>query len=357
MNRIIDIVAGARPNFMKVAPILRALAPTPLKARLIHSGQHYDEVMSDVFFRELGLPAPDVHLGVGSGTHGQQTARILAEYEKHLLMSPPRGVVVVGDVNSTMACALAAVKLSIPVAHVEAGLRSFDRAMPEEINRIVTDAVSDVLLVSEPSGDVNLLREGVQPQKIHYVGNVMIDTLVHELPKAQDLPVPKRGFALVTLHRPSNVDNRERLVAIMRFLEKLAGHMSIVFPVHPRTKVRLQEFQVEVDGAVQLLEPFSYRQNLAHVARARLVITDSGGLQEETTFLNVPCLTLRTTTERPVTISAGTSTLVGNDWGKAEEAIQLVLEERYKRSSKIPGWDGNAAQRIAEKLCREWRPI
>jgi UDP-N-acetylglucosamine 2-epimerase (non-hydrolysing) len=367
-SRVVDLVAGARPNFMKIAPVLRAMgaSPGPLRARVVHTGQHYDEGMSGVFFRDLGIGEPDVYLGVGSGTHGQQTARILAAYEEHLLAVSPRpaAVVVVGDVNSTMACTLAAVKLGIPVAHVEAGLRSFDRTMPEEINRVVTDALADLLLVSEPAGEENLRREGVADGRIRYVGNVMIDTLVRELPAAVALGVPARlglpasGFLYVTLHRPSNVDEPGRLARVVAMLCSLGRRLPVVFPVHPRTRERLRAARLETALAeapgVRVLEPLGYRDSLGLMAASRLVLTDSGGVQEETTHLGVPCLTLRPNTERPVTVALGTNTVVGEEIERVEPLVGEILAGRYKKAQPIPGWDGRAAERVAAALVERY---
>jgi UDP-N-acetylglucosamine 2-epimerase (non-hydrolysing) len=365
----IDIVAGARPNFMKVAPILRAFAehPSPCRVRLIHTGQHYDETMSAIFFAQLGIPAPSIHLGAGSGAHGAQTARVLAAFEEHLLRAedPSCGAVVVGDVNSTMACALAAVKLGIPVAHVEAGLRSFDRTMPEEINRIVTDAISDVLFVSEPSGAENLTHEGISVGRIHYVGNVMIDSLVSSLDAARALDMPRRlglsgaPYAYVTLHRPANVDDGARLEALVGFLRTAAHRLPIVFPVHPRTRRRLKELQLldalAAAPGVRLLDPLGYRESLGLMASSRVVITDSGGVQEETTYLEVPCLTLRSNTERPATVTHGTNSIVGTDLAAALDLIAAALAGRHKKGRPIPGWDGQAASRIVSVLYDAWR--
>jgi UDP-N-acetylglucosamine 2-epimerase (non-hydrolysing) len=363
---VIDLVAGARPNFMKVAPVLRAMGASGgrLAPRLVHTGQHYDEGMSGIFFRDLGIREPDLHLGVGSGTHGQQTARILAAYEEHLLRTPPAAVVVVGDVNSTLACTLAAAKLGIPVAHVEAGLRSFDRSMPEEINRVVTDALADLLLVSEPAGEENLRREGVADGRIRYVGNVMIDTLVRELPAARALGVPASlglpasGYAYVTLHRPSNVDDPGRLGRGVEMLRGLGGRLPVVFPVHPRTRERLREAGLEgaLSGApgVRALDPLGYRESLGLMAGARLVLTDSGGVQEETTHLGVPCLTLRPNTERPVTVSLGTNTVVGEEIERVLPLVEEVLAGRGRKGRPIPGWDGHAAERVAAALAERY---
>jgi UDP-N-acetylglucosamine 2-epimerase (non-hydrolysing) len=360
------LVAGARPNFMKIAPVLRALAARDLPRALVHTGQHYDASLSQVFFDELGIPAPDLHLDVGSGTHGAQTARVLEAFERHLLdASPrPRGVVVVGDVNSTMAATLAAVKLGIPVAHVEAGLRSFDRGMPEEVNRLVTDAIADLLLCSEPSGVENLAHEGVAKEKVHLVGNVMIDTLARELEAARQLETARamglgRGeLALVTLHRPSNVDGQERLEALLGFLERVAARLPVVFPAHPRTRARLESFGLsagaEAIRGLHLVAPLPYRANLSLMASARVVITDSGGIQEETSFLGIPCLTLRPSTERPVTVTLGSNTIVGEDLDRAEALVDDILAGRYKSGAPIPLWDGHAAERVVDVLARAW---
>ncbi|MBI5512260.1 MAG: UDP-N-acetylglucosamine 2-epimerase (non-hydrolyzing) [Deltaproteobacteria bacterium] len=349
---------------MKVAPVLRALAErAPEVPRvLVHTGQHYDAGMSEVFFRELGIPPPDVHLGVGSGSHGAQTARVLEGFERYLLDAPerPRGVVVVGDVNSTMACALASVKLGVPVAHVEAGLRSNDRAMPEEINRLVTDAVSDLLLTSEPSGAENLRREGIPEARVRFVGNVMIDTLVHELREARALSMGARlglasgRHALITLHRPSNVDDPRRLASLVALLGAMAGRLTLVFPAHPRTRAALASggllARLECHPGVLLREPLSYRENLGLMESAAVVLTDSGGIQEESTFLGVPCLTLRANTERPVTVSQGTNTLVGEDLSRVPALLEDVLAGRYKKGAAIEGWDGRASVRVADAL-------
>jgi UDP-N-acetylglucosamine 2-epimerase (non-hydrolysing) len=361
----IDCVVGARPNFMKIAPMLRALeGPRGVRTCLVHTGQHYDPGMSDVFLEQLGIRAPDVRLDVGSDTHARQTARILEHYEGHLLRTRPAGVVVVGDVNSTLACSLAAVKLGIPVAHVEAGLRSRDRRMPEEINRVVTDAISDVLLVTEESGRRNLLGEGVEPSKIHMVGNLMIDTLYHELPHARELRLPERyglsdgAYGLVTLHRPSNVDDPRVLAALVGLLGELSGTLPLVFPVHPRTRSRLETAglleRLREAPRLFLTGPLGYRENLALMAAAKLVMTDSGGMQEETTVLGVPCLTLRGTTERPITVELGTSILVGSDPIAIRAAFSEVIEGRYRRPAPIPLWDGHAGERAAEAVRAAW---
>lgn len=362
MKPILDLVAGARPNFMKLAPVVQSLrAIDSVTCRIVHTGQHYDPSMNDVFFRELGIPAPDVHLDVGSGTHGAQTARILERYEAHAIAQRPSGTVVFGDVNSTVACALAAVKLGIPVAHVEAGLRSDDRSMPEEINRILTDAVADLLLVSEPSGVTNLRREGVDDARVQLVGNVMIDTLLSQLPSARNrkmsdsLGLGKRKYGFVTLHRPSNVDNPETLGALLQLLHELAARMPLVFAIHPRTigaaeRMGLGALVAGGQSGLICLGPQPYLDTLSLVSGAAVVLTDSGGLQEESSVLSVPCLTLRENTERPVTVSLGTSRLVGNDPARIRAAFNDVLEGRWQKSQPIPLWDGKAGDRIAAAL-------
>jgi UDP-N-acetylglucosamine 2-epimerase (non-hydrolysing) len=364
---LVELIAGARPNFMKIAPVLRALeAARRFEARIVHTGQHYDDEMSGIFFRDLGIRDPDVSLGVGSGPHGRQTARILEAYEEHIMSAspPPAVVVVVGDVNSTAACTLAAVKLGIPVAHVEAGLRSFDRSMPEEINRVVTDALADFLLVSEPAGEENLRREGISEDRIRYVGNVMIDTLVRELPAARRTDAARAhgvvpgGFAYVTLHRPSNVDDPRQLAAVMGFLERLSGRLPVVFPVHPRTRARLEAARLDArlaaTAGMRACMPLSYRQSLGLMSAAKMVITDSGGVQEETTFLDVPCITLRPNTERPVTEQLGTNTVVGSDLERAWTVVEDILAGHTRKTQPVAGWDGRAAERIAEGLAARY---
>jgi UDP-N-acetylglucosamine 2-epimerase (non-hydrolysing) len=366
MTRTIACVVGARPNFVKMGPILKGLAreaPT-LRAVLIHTGQHYDEVMSDLFFRQLGLPTPDVHLEVGSGAQGEQTAKILSRYEKWLLAVEPRplATLVVGDVNSTLACGLASVKLGVPLIHVEAGLRSRDRTMPEEINRLVTDAIAELLLVSEPSGVDNLRREGHDMSSIRLVGNVMIDVLRAELPIARDLQQPgKMGvapgqYALWTMHRPSNVDDPAVLASIVASLARIAARLPVVFPVHPRTRARLEAAglwsTLEKSPGVVLSPPLGYLEFLGLSSQAQLIVTDSGGLQEESTVLGIPCLTLRENTERPITVSQGSSTLVGRDVQLLERLVDDVLAGRYKQGQAPDHWDGRAGERIAREVAR-----
>ena len=337
---------------MKVAPVYRAFRSRNCLQTVVHTGQHYDGNMSDVFFSQLGIPEPDFNLGVGSGTHAQQTAQIMTGMERALLNRRPDLVMVYGDVNSTVAAALVCAKLQIKVAHVEAGLRSFDRTMPEEINRIVTDQLSDLLFTPSADGDKNLVNEGILKSKIHMVGNVMIDSLTELLPRA--LALPRNGFpqryALVTLHRPSNVDNPEMLSRILSGLSSLARLIPVVFPLHPRTQQKIAHFGLKTDG-LHLHDPMPYMEFLALQARATAVLTDSGGIQEETTFLGIPCLTMRDNTERPVTVELGTNVLVGTDFDKLSSELKTVLNGAWKKGSLPPRWDGHAATRIANVIC------
>lgn len=339
---------------MKAAPVYRALGQRSCRQTLVHTGQHYDANMSDIFFRQLEIPEPQVNLGVGSGSHAQQTAQVMTGMEAALLEYRPDMVMVYGDVNSTVAAALVGAKLRIPVAHVEAGLRSFDRSMPEEINRIVTDQLCDVLFTPSQDGDANLLREGISPDKIHLVGNVMIDSLVRLLPEAMNLP--RNGFparyALVTLHRPANVDQPEMLRGIVTSLLAIAEKLPVVFPVHPRTRQRISECRIPVNG-LYLCDPLSYLEFLALQARATVVLTDSGGIQEETTYLGIPCLTMRENTERPVTVDVGTNVLVGRDQSRLTAELDKILNGVTKKAAVPPLWDGNAAERIAQFICNE----
>lgn len=352
-------IAGARPNFMKVAPVMQALenCAQPVEQLLVHTGQHYDFEMSQVFFEELGMREPDEYLQVGSGSHAEQTGKIMMAFEPVLLRRQPDWVVVVGDVNSTLACALVCAKLGVRVAHVEAGLRSGDREMPEEINRLLTDQIADLLFTPSKDGDANLLREGIDPAKVYFVGNVMIDSLVKMLPAAlrrpvlADLGVIEGSYILVTLHRPSNVDRPEALAHILSALSDLAQEQPVLFPVHPRTRARMREFSLEAPG-VRFLEPLGYLDFLALTRGAGVVLTDSGGIQEETTFLGVPCLTLRGNTERPVTIEMGTNRLVASEREAILEAVAQVRQVRFENHGIPPLWDGKAATRIAEILLR-----
>jgi UDP-N-acetylglucosamine 2-epimerase (non-hydrolysing) len=345
-------VVGARPNFMKIAPIVDEMSRFPeIRGVLVHTGQHYDEGMSDVFFHDLGIPTPDVHLGVGSGSHAVQTARVMIEFEKVCQEQNPDLIVVVGDVNSTMACTLVAAKLQIPVAHVEAGLRSFDRSMPEEINRLVTDGLADILFTTSRDADENLKREGIDPQKLFFVGNVMIDTLLRHRDKAAlldtaaHLGLQKGTYALVTLHRPSNVDDPEVFGGIWEALRTIAQSMPVIFPIHPRSAKRMTEFGTD-RGDVRVTEPFGYLEFLNLLSNARLVLTDSGGLQEETTILGVPCLTLRHNTERPVTITHGTNIMTGPNRDRILKAVRGILNGDWNASGPPELWDGRAAERI-----------
>jgi len=356
--RIIN-VCGARPNFMKIAPLMDAYAADPrFEPVLVHTGQHYDEKMSDLFFRQLGIPEPQINLGVGSGSHAQQTARIMEKFEPVVLERKPHYVLVVGDVNSTIACAYVAAKLAVKVIHVEAGLRSFDRAMPEEINRVLTDAISDLLFVSEPSGVENLRREGVDERKIHLVGNVMIDTLLKHRARAEETRVLEdqglvRGaYALVTLHRPSNVDEPAALADILKALGYVSDSVTVLFAMHPRTRKNIDQFGLadllSRFPNIRITEPFGYLEFMKLMANASVVLTDSGGMQEETTILGVPCLTLRENTERPATITHGTNRLVPPQ----REAIVAAWDEIKRHppaaDRRPPLWDGQTARRIIQ---------
>ena len=368
-NSILCVV-GARPNFIKIMPIMAALRARPsLTVKLVHTSQHYDEAMNDIFFEDLGIPRPEVELGVGSGTHAAQTAATMERIEPVIDAAAPRLVVVVGDTNSTLAAALVAAKKGVPVAHVEAGLRSFDRSMPEEINRVLTDQISDLLFTTERSGGNNLSREGVAPERVHFVGNVMIDSLKANLAHAL-LPAatfaeasapppfrePSEGFAVLTLHRPSNVDDPATLKRLLGTVGQIAPRLPVVFPIHPRTKARIAAAGLEhhLDRPeILCLAPIGYRKMLGLMAAARVVLTDSGGMQEETTALGVPCLTLRDNTERPVTVEQGTNTIVGTDPRRTMAAVDDLLRTGGKRGRVPELWDGHAAVRIAAVVA-EW---
>jgi len=346
---MIDLVCGARPNFMKVDPIIRNLS---VEVRLVHTGQHYDYSMSGSFFDQLGLPRPDVNLGVGSSTVTVQTADIMKAYEPVFLGGGPEAVVVVGDVNSTLACALTAVRYGIPTVHVEAGLRSFDRSMPEEINRLLTDQISDLLLITSADARANLIREGRPEEAIRMVGNPMIDTLLRLLPAAENLPVPMETYGLVTLHRPGNVDSREKLGRILAALQRLSP-MILVFPAHPRTLANIEKWGLKerVSSNLRLVPPMDYLSFIRHQQKAEVVITDSGGVQEETSVLGVPCVTVRPSTERPITCTMGTNVLCL----EPEEIPGAVASQINKRPASppaIPMWDGNAGSRIAFEIER-----
>jgi UDP-N-acetylglucosamine 2-epimerase (non-hydrolysing) len=364
--KVINVV-GARPNFMKMAPIIEAMNRHPeiFTHLLIHTGQHYDEKMSHAFFNDLGMPRPDIDLGVGSGSHAEQTARIMVEFEKVCLRERPDLVIVVGDVNSTMACTITAKKLGIRVAHVEAGLRSRDMDMPEEINRLCTDVLCDYLFTTDHYADANLLAEGAAPEKIAFVGNVMIDTLLkhrrlaEKMALLEQLGLRRQGYATLTLHRPSNVDDRETLEGILLALREISARLPIVFPIHPRTRKMVREFGLEhsfsnggrVEG-IWLTEPLGYLEFLHLNMYAKMVLTDSGGIQEETTVLGVPCITMRHNTERPITCEVGTNVIVGNDPEKILAAAKDVLDGKKTAGSIPEKWDGHAAERIVEWLIR-----
>jgi UDP-N-acetylglucosamine 2-epimerase (non-hydrolysing) len=350
MPHILHVV-GARPNFIKVAPVMSALSKHAFRQTLVHTGQHYDGNMSDVFFEQLAMPSPDVNLSVGAGSHASQTAEIMTRFEPVLLERKPDLVLVYGDVNSTLAAALVCSKLRVPAGHVEAGLRSFDRSMPEEINRLITDQLSDFLFTPSEDGDLNLQREGVPAAKIHRVGNVMIDSLVRLLPiagKSNHDRLPPT-YALVTLHRPSNVDDSNAFRRILASLLEVNRRLPVIFPAHPRTRKRISEFGLDT-AQLRLLDPLPYLEFLTMLRSAAVVITDSGGIQEEATYLGVPCLTVRDSTERPVTVSLGTNILVGQDANRLRAELTKILENRSRPGVVPPLWDGHASDRIADIL-------
>ena len=368
MLKVINVV-GARPNFMKVAPIVAAMKrrPETFHPLVVHTGQHYDAAMSDSFFRDLELPQPDTHLGVGSASHAAQTAAVMQRFEPVVLAEKPDWVLVVGDVNSTLACALVCVKLGIRVAHVEAGLRSRDRTMPEEINRVLTDQIADLLLTPSPDADANLKAEGIPPERIRFVGNVMIDSLLQNLERARtshirsELGVIDSDYAVLTLHRPSNVDHRDTFARILAALETITQTLPVIFPVHPRTRKTIASLglseRVAAMKKLRLIEPLGYLDFLSLYSSARLVLTDSGGIQEETTFLNIPCLTLRENTERPITVELGTNVIVGTDTARIVSAAAAALNGSAaalngsaKTARQPPLWDGHASERILDAL-------
>lgn len=361
--KIINVV-GARPNFIKIAPIYEELRKYPkvFKIILLHTGQHYDQMLSNSFFEDLKIPKPDIHLNVGSASHAQQTAKILVKFEKVLFEEKPDLVLVVGDVNSTLACSLAAAKLHIPVAHVEAGLRSFDREMPEEINRVLTDHLADFLFTTCLDADENLRKEGIEDKKIHLVGDVMIDTLIKYKDIAKKRPILKKlalrrkDYALLTLHRPSNVDDKKALAGILDAFEEVQKRIKIIFPLHPRTKRRIKDFSLEkrVNKLKDLLliSPLGYLDFVGLMINSKFVLTDSGGMQEETTYLKIPCLTLRENTERPVTIKEGTNILVGRDNKKIVKESFNILDGKKKQGRRLKFWDGKASKRIVRILAK-----
>ena len=354
-------VVGARPNFMKVAPLHRVFSEMDgVRHLIVHTGQHYDKNMSKIFFEDLELPKPDVYLGVGSGSHAEQTAKIMVESEKVLVKEKPDLIIVVGDVNSTVACSLTASKLQIPIAHVEAGLRSFDRTMPEEINRVVTDALSDYLFVTEEAGVVNLRNEGIDKRKVFLVGDVMVDSLIIYREKAKrsnmknTLGVSSKSYTLVTLHRPSNVDDRNNLETILKIFEGIQEHGKIIFPIHPRTRKRIEEFglssQFDAVKNLVLTDPLGYLDFLNLMMDARVALTDSGGIQAETTFFGVPCVTLRENTEQPCTIESGTNVLAGLHVDEVMEHVARCYAGEWKKGKLPELWDGKAAERIGKVL-------
>ncbi|MCA9408480.1 MAG: UDP-N-acetylglucosamine 2-epimerase (non-hydrolyzing) [Candidatus Omnitrophica bacterium] len=372
----IILVAGARPNFMKIAPLMREFKKQKkyFNAKLLHTGQHYDVKMSDVFFKELNIPKPDIYLGVGSGSHAEQTAKIMVEFEKVVLKEKPDMVLVVGDVNSTIACSMVASKLHVKVIHVEAGLRSFDRKMPEEINRVLTDSISDYLFVTEESGIENLKNEGVSRKKIHFVGNTMIDTLLYNMDKidasrilhklnsqkfsirqnASTTPIHWRAYSMLTLHRPSNVDHKATMMEIFEIIKYISAKLPIIYPIHPRTRKMMEKHgllkKFENLKNLIMVEPLGYVDFLFLVKNARFVLTDSGGIQEESTVLKVPCLTMRENTERPVTMTVGTNILVGRNKMKLFREVNNILKNRLVKGRIPKYWDGCAAQRIVKVL-------
>ena len=359
LKKPIYVVAGARPNFMKVAPLIKEFQKEKLNFKLIHTGQHYDYNMSKVFFDDLGIPEPDVHLNVGSASHAVQTANIMLEFEKIIIKEKPSLVVVVGDVNSTIACALVANKLHVKVAHIEAGLRCFNMKMPEEVNRLLTDQISDFLFTTEKSAELNLKREGIAADKIFFVGNIMIDTLIANLEKAKKLNMldkynlNKNDYALITLHRASNVDIKENLEKLVNILDFLQEKIKVFFPIHPRTKKNLEKFDLEKnikDLNIVVSNPIGYLEFLNLMTNSKLILTDSGGIQEEASYLKIPILTARESTERPITVDEGTNTIIWNDLEKAKKYIEEILSNKYKQGKNIEKWDGHAAERIIEVI-------
>jgi UDP-N-acetylglucosamine 2-epimerase (non-hydrolysing) len=356
---LICTVVGARPNYIKIAPVVHELIRRKIPQVFVHTGQHYDKNMFDVFFEELELPKPDIYLGVGSDSHSKQTARIMVAFEEICNQHRPDLVVVGGDVNSTLAVSLVAAKANIPVAHIESGLRSFDRTMPEEINRIVTDHLSDLLFTTEESANRNLRKEGISKEKIHFVGNCMVDTLLRHVDTAvqsspwEKLALEPSRYAMLTLHRPSNVDDSDILMPLMQTIAKLPGQLPILFPVHPRTREHLSGLKTDLGNYIRLCEPMPYLTFLGLMAKAAYILTDSGGIQEETTILNVPCLTLRWNTERPITIESGTNRLVGTDPQKIQDSVKEILAGKWSTGKKPPLWDGKAYDRIVD-IIQSW---
>jgi len=359
MSKKVFIIGGARPNFVKIAPLTKQLDVNRIEYRLVHTGQHYDYNMSKIFFEELNIPKPDIFLDAGSGSHASQTAKIMIEFEKVIINEKPNLVVVVGDVNSTIACALVAKKLFIDVAHVEAGLRSHDMRMPEEINRILTDRISDLLFTTEKSAEINLRKEGINRKKIYFVGNIMIDTLITNLDKSKNLEFNKKfnlekgTYAIITMHRPSNVDDIEDLSKTADIINLLQEKIKIIFPIHPRTKINLEKYNL-IDKMnkqnIILTEPLGYIEFLSLMMNSKFILTDSGGIQEGASFLKVPILTMRENTERPITIKRGTNTLIGTDINKLRIYVDKILSNSYKKGKNMDKWDGKTAERIVSIL-------
>ncbi|MBI2106988.1 UDP-N-acetylglucosamine 2-epimerase (non-hydrolyzing) [Candidatus Woesearchaeota archaeon] len=354
--KIISVV-GTRPNFVKIASFIKETSKhNDIQNILVHTGQHYDEKMSESFFRELSIPKPDINLGIGSGSHAEQTAKIMIEFEKVLLKESPDLVVVVGDVNSTLACALTASKLNVKVAHIEAGLRSFDRAMPEEINRLLVDKISDYLFITERDAEKNLLNENIEKSKIFFVGNLMIDTLLMHKEKASNLkPILNEDYAVLTLHRPSNVDSKDSLKNLLEIINEIQLKLKILWPIHPRTKQKIESFNLNINEMKNLtiIEPLGYLEFMNAVMNSKFVLTDSGGIQEETTVLNIPCITLRENTERPITCENGTNYLTGIDKEIVINTVNEIFKNNKKEYRGIELWDGKAAERIVSILKNE----
>ncbi len=361
---IIDIIAGARPNFMKIAPIITAIKKAQqenysIAYRLIHTGQHYDKKMSGDFFEHLGIPDPDINLGAGGGSQAEQTAAIMIGYERELIKKPVDLVLVVGDVTSTMACSIVAKKQNIKVAHVEAGIRSFDLTMPEEINRMVTDSITDYFFTTSEVANQNLRKYGIPNERIFFVGNTMIDTLLKQMPNLvkpdfwDDLQLKSGQYMVMTLHRPSNVDSPEQLMALLDVLENFSGNMPIIFPVHPRTKSNLEKFGITLNR-VKTVDPLGYLQFNYLVQQSKGVITDSGGITEETTVMGIPCITLRNSTERPETCSIGTNVLVGTEASGLKQHLEYLMAGNWKKGGIPPLWDGMAAERIVKNIIEEY---
>jgi UDP-N-acetylglucosamine 2-epimerase (non-hydrolysing) len=356
------LIAGARPNFMKIAPIAREFDkhPDAIAYKIVHTGQHYDTNMSDVFFKELGIREPDYHLGAGGGTHAELTAKVMVDFEKVCKQDQPDMVIVVGDVNSTLACTIVAKKMNIKVGHVEAGLRSFDLTMPEEINRMVTDSISDLFFVTEEQGVINLKNEGKKEENIHFVGHVMIDNLYYQLSKLEKMDAASfptdilkkiaSDYGVVTLHRPSNVDDEETLKRIFDVFEDIALEIPLIFPMHPRTRKNMDIYGIKTPYAMIITEPLSYMEFLNLWKDSKVVLTDSGGLQEETTALGIPCLTIRENTERPITVTEGTNELTGASKEKIISCFKSIMAGNWKTGQKPKFWDGNASERIVKVI-------